>query len=154
MAAACIFGSQRGGGWRVWLAAIGGGEPQPITDEGGYAAFESLDGRSLYHMRLGQHGLWRRPAAGGRDTIVTEAIEAEDWPNVAVVDGGICFVTNPDDGDPQLAMLDERTNQTRLLARLPAFAWSGVAVSRDGARVLYARADRRDANIVGLLRDR
>ncbi len=148
------FGSHRDGGWRVWLAAIGGGEPQPVTDEGGYAAFESLDGRSLYYTRLGQRGLWRRPTAGGRDTIVTEAIEAEDWPNVAAVDGGISFVTNPDDGDPRLAMLDERTHQTRLLTRLPAFAWSGVAVSRDGARILYARADRRDANIVGLLRDR
>ena len=39
----------------------------------------------------------------------------------------------------------------RLLTRLPEYAWSGIAVSRDGARVIYARADRRDANIGGLL---
>ena len=81
-------------------------------------------------------------------------IEAEDWANVAVIDHGIFFITRPDDGDPQPAIVDLRTNQTRMLTRLPEFAWTGLAVSRDGARVLYARADRREANIVGVIRGR
>ena len=34
--------------------------------------------------------------------------------------------------------------------RLPDFGWSGIAVSHDGARVIYAHTDRRDANIGGL----
>ena len=53
-------------------------------------------------------------------------------------------------GDPQLTIVDT-TGSPRLLTRLPEFAWSGIAVSRDGARVIYARADRRDANIGGLM---
>ncbi len=43
------------------------------------------------------------------------------------------------------------STQPRLLTRLPEFAWNGIAVSRDGARVLYARYDRRDANIGGVM---
>jgi Tol biopolymer transport system component/DNA-binding winged helix-turn-helix (wHTH) protein len=148
------FGSRRGGVWQVWSAATDGGTPRPVTTEGGYAAMESLDGTSLYYTRLDRRGLWRRPTAGGRDTLVTDAVEAEGWANIAVVDDGIFFITRPDDGDPQLAMLDERTNQTRLLARLPDFAWTGLAVSHDGARVLYAHADRREANIVSVLTQR
>jgi hypothetical protein len=38
----------------------------------------------------------------------------------------------------------------RLLARLPEFAWTGIAVSRDGSRVIYAHADRRASNIGSL----
>ena len=57
----------------------------------------------------------------------------------------------PDDGDPQLALLSPHSTQPRLLTRLPEFAWNGIAVSRDGVRVLYARYDRRDANIGGVM---
>ena len=35
----------------------------------------------------------------------------------------------------------------RALARLPEFAWSGITLSRDGSRVIFAHADRRAANI-------
>ena len=110
---------------------------------------------AVLHAARAARPLAAADSRGTRHGSSTEAIEAEDWPNVAAVDGGIYFVTNPDDGDPQLAMLDERTNQTRLLARLPAFAWSGVAVSRDGAHVSSTpvRTGAR-ANIVGLLRNR
>ena len=146
------FGSSRGGAWHVWSADVDGGAPRAITAEGGYAALESLDGQSLYYVRIDRRGLWRRPVGGGTDTLVTDAVGADEWPNVAMVDGGICLVTDPDDGDPQLAILDAGTNRMRSLARLPGFAWSGITVSPDATRVLYARADRRDANIVGLLR--
>jgi hypothetical protein len=68
-----------------------------------------------------------------------------------VLQRGVFFLTWPDDGDPQLAIVDTAGAPPRLLTPLPEYAWSGIAVSRDGTRVIYARADRRDANIGGLL---
>jgi len=68
-----------------------------------------------------------------------------------VLDRGVFYLARPDDGDPQLALLSPHSTQARLLTRLPEFAWNGIAVSRDGARVLYARYDRRDANIGGVM---
>ena len=83
--------------------------------------------------------------------MVAANVRAENWPNWGVLDRGVFFLTWPDDGDPQLAIVDAPASQPRLLTRLPDWAWSGIAVTRDGARVIYARADRRDANIGGLI---
>jgi Tol biopolymer transport system component/DNA-binding winged helix-turn-helix (wHTH) protein len=145
------FGSPRAGTWQLWRVAAEGGFPAQVTTGGGYAALESLDGRSLYYTRLDRPGLLRRPVAGGADDVVAGEVRAEDWPNWGVLDRGVFYLTRPDDGDPQLAIADTHPGPPRLLTRLPGFAWNGIAVSRDGTRVLYARYDRRDANIGGLL---
>ena len=145
------FGSARSGTWQLWRVAAEGGAPQPITTAGGYAALESLDGQWLYYTRLDRPGLLRRPATGGADEVVASDVRAEDWPNWGVLDRGLFYLTRPDEGDPQLVVAGPRAESPRALTRLPEFAWNGIAVSRDGTRVLYARYDRRDANIGGLL---
>jgi Tol biopolymer transport system component/DNA-binding winged helix-turn-helix (wHTH) protein len=145
------FGSPRAGTWQLWRVATEGGVPEPITTGGGYAALESLDGRWLYYTRLDRPGLLRRPLSGGADEMVADDVRAEDWPNWGVIDHGVFYLTRPDDGDPQLALAAPHAPSPRRLTRLPEFAWSGIAVSRDGTRVIYARYDRRDANIGGLL---
>ena len=145
------FGSPRSGTWQVWRVEVAGGPATQITTDGGYAAQESIDGRWLYYTRLDRPGLLRRPVSGGADEMVATNVRAENWPNWGVLQRGVFFLTWPDDGDPQLAIVDTVGAPPRLLTRLAEYAWSGIAVSRDGARVIYARADRRDANIGGLL---
>jgi Tol biopolymer transport system component/DNA-binding winged helix-turn-helix (wHTH) protein len=151
------FGSPRSGTWQIWSADVAGGQARQVTIDGGYAALESLDGRWLYYTRLDRPGLLRRhtSAAAGApvvDEVVVADIRAEEWPNWGVLDRGVFFLTRPDEGDPQLTIVDGPSAQPRLLTRLADFAWSGVAMSRDGARAIWAHADRRDANIGGLNR--
>ena len=46
----------------------GGGSPVQITHHGGFAAFESTDGRFLYYAKgLTVPGLWRVPTNGGEE---------------------------------------------------------------------------------------
>jgi len=146
---AIYFGSARGGSWQIWRVGIDGGTPQQVTDTGGYAAMESLDGKWLYLSRFDRRGLWRRPAAGGAEQVISADVAPEDWPNWGVVDRGCFFLARPDDNDP-LLMLATDNAAPRAVMRLPEHAWSGVAMSRDASHVLYARADHRDSNIVGI----
>ena len=94
--------------------------------------------------RLDRRGLWKRPLGGGHETLIAEQIRADQWPNWGLYDRGIFYVTWPDEGDPQLAVIDAGGPAApRLLARLPEYSWSGIAVSRDGSRIVYAHGDRR-----------
>jgi len=144
------FGSLRGGAWQIWTVEVDGGELRQVTTDGGYAAVESADGQSLFVTRLDRVGLWRRPLAGGPETLVTDKVLAEQWPNWGLYDRGVYFVTWPDDGDPRLEVIESGSVRPRAVARLPEFAWSGIAVSRDGARVIFAHADRHTSNIGSL----
>ena len=96
-----------------------------MTTDGGYAALESLDGRWLYYTRLDRPGLLRRAAAGGADEMVAADVRAENWPNWGVLDRGVFFLTWPDDGDPQLALLVAQPTPAA-----PADAAAGVRVVR------------------------
>lgn len=142
------------GGERAYyiLKADSDGARSPDRLEGRcYGAIESPDGRWLYLAHLTQPGLWRRPIDGGPETLVTEHVAADGWQNWGFYDRGIYYVTRPDDGDPYLAVIENGATVPRLLTRLPEFAWSGIALSGDGSRVIYAHADRRTSNIGGLL---
>ena len=41
------FASERSGGWEIWKMPSAGGPAVQVTNQGGYAAFESLDGKFL-----------------------------------------------------------------------------------------------------------
>lgn len=146
-----FFGSQRSGDWQIWAVDVATGHTRQETTDGGYAALPSADGQSLLVARLDRRGLWKRPLGGGHETLIAEQIRADQWPNWGLYDRGIFYVTWPDEGDPQLAVIDAGGPAApRLLARLPDYSWSGIALSRDGSRIVYAHGDRRASNIGAL----
>ncbi|HTK28886.1 MAG TPA: winged helix-turn-helix domain-containing protein [Vicinamibacterales bacterium] len=145
------FGALRRGAWELSAVEMPDGPPRTIVANG-YAAAESPDGRWLYYTRIDRRGLWRRRTGDdGEARLVSAAVQAEDWLNVAVTSDGVFYVAHPDAGEPRLTLIDPAGGETPL-TRLPAFAWNGIALSADGRRVIYAHADRRDANIEELVR--
>jgi Tol biopolymer transport system component/DNA-binding winged helix-turn-helix (wHTH) protein len=84
------FTSNRGGGWQLWKAPSAGGDPVQVTKQGGYAGFESQDGRELYYAGHKEPGIWRQPVGGGQETRVVNV--PVSWGHWALASRGIYFV--------------------------------------------------------------
>ena len=62
------FASNRSGSGQVWKMPSVGGPAVQVTQHGGFAAFESPDGKFLYYAKgLTVPGLWRIHTQGGEE---------------------------------------------------------------------------------------
>ncbi len=79
------FASDRSGEWQVWKVPVEGegkqpGSAQQMTRQGGFAAFESPDGRFVYYAKdqlrdiTGPNALWRIPVEGGKEEAVIDRL--------------------------------------------------------------------------------
>ena len=70
-----------------------GGQAVQVTKQGGFAAFESRDGQSVYYAKsLSVKGLWRVPVDGGEEAPVLEFPKVGYWGYWALAEKGIYFV--------------------------------------------------------------
>ena len=145
------FASKRTGRWEVWKVPSAGGASVQVTRNGGFAAFESHDGRSLYYAKgIEVNGLWSVPVTGGEEQPVLEFPDVGYWGYWAVAQNGIYFV-NTDTRPYALEFFDSaarRTVHIASLARAP-IAWdSGLALSPDEQTLLYVQEDQVSSDIV------
>ncbi|HEX2344086.1 MAG TPA: protein kinase [Vicinamibacterales bacterium] len=145
------FASNRTGRWEVWKVPAEGGEAVQVTKQGGFAAFESPDGRSVYYAKgLDVGGLWRVPVNGDEEAPVLEFPQAGYWGYWAPADTGIYFV-NTTAKPHALVFIDLATRRIRHVASLeqaPQPYVSGLAVSPDGRSILYVQQDHKNSDIV------
>ncbi len=80
------FASDRSGAWEVWKMSSTGGSAVQVTRRGGFAAFESPDGKVVYYAK-GRNvpGLWRIPTDGGEETELISSLEPGYWGYWAVL---------------------------------------------------------------------
>jgi eukaryotic-like serine/threonine-protein kinase len=146
------FSSNRTGRWEVWKTRANGGTPVQVTRHGGFAAFESPDGRSVYYAK-GQNvgGLWSVPADGGDETRVMDFPEAGYWGYWALSEKGVYFV-NTSATPHAISFLDlatRRVTEIAALARPVVALYSpGLAVSPDGRRILYVQEEHLDSDLM------
>jgi hypothetical protein len=141
------FGSRRSGGWQVWSMPAAGGKPRPVTRAGGYAAFESPGGDSLYFSRLDVPGLWSKALPDGAETLVTDRLAAGDWACWRVTSAGVFLRSRPGRDSAEILRLPFGGGAPERVAMLQEEAWSGFAVSPDGSWIVYPRVDRRTSDI-------
>ena len=60
------------------------------NEEGGFAAFESTDGRALYYRKDGDYGIWKMSLPNGEETRILPI--GLDWGQWSVLDNGIYFI--------------------------------------------------------------
>jgi Tol biopolymer transport system component len=143
------YSSNRSGDWQVWRMPVDGGEAMQITSRGGFASFESPDGKWLYFTKQAMPGLWRAPAGGGEEALVFAELHPVDWENWVVSAQGIYFVDRADPDRPQLAFFDLATGRSRIIAPLPRLLYkSGLTLSPDGRTLLYTQIDHNESDLM------
>jgi Tol biopolymer transport system component len=76
------YASNETGSWQVWRQDVNGGSPSQVTKRGGFAGFESADGKWVYYAKgNATRGIWRVPVQGGEETPVLDALPPAMWGN-------------------------------------------------------------------------
>ena len=146
------FVSNRTGDNQVWKVPAEGGESVQVTKKGGFAAFESPDGKFIYYAKgVFAPGIWRVEIKGGEETPVLDQPKAGYWGYWTVVDGGIYFVNTALESHPTINFFSFAKGRVRQIATMEKEAQitvSGLAISPDGRWMLYAQVDRAESNIM------
>jgi Tol biopolymer transport system component len=137
------FNSKRGGNNEIWRIPAAGGESMQVTDRGGYVAFESWDGKTLYYTKsagvnvdLAPGPLFARSLAGGPERQVLDSVVARAF---FPVEDGIYYIARHDnEGAWPLQFFDLATGRSRVLTRIEGQLWlGGLTVSPDRKIFLF-----------------
>ena len=144
------FASNRTGSGQVWKMPSAGGPAVQVTHQGGFAAFESPDGRFLYYAKgLGVPGLWRIPTNGGEEMEVLSSLEAGYWGYWAVVENGIYYLDTK--AKPGINFFDLATHGISRVFDLengPAWGVPGLAISPNKKTILYAQLNALTSDVI------
>jgi len=124
-----------------------GGQAAQVTKQGGFAALESTDAKSLYFAKAATGPIWRMPVEGGEEALVLDRQIA--WSHWRVMEKGIVFV---DSGatPPEIDFFDVVAHHLKQIATVDRERgiWGGFAVSPDGRRIFFTRVDQIDSEIM------
>jgi Tol biopolymer transport system component len=141
------FTSDRSGSWQLWKMHPDGSDLTQVTQNGGFAATESVTGDTLFYTKRVTPGLWMRPTEGGPERKVLDDLASHDWGNWDITAEGLYFIRRTDDG-PQIAFRTFGSGETRVVASIPNIASPSLEVSPDGRRLLYARIEGADSDLI------
>jgi Tol biopolymer transport system component/tRNA A-37 threonylcarbamoyl transferase component Bud32 len=145
------FSSNRTGVFQMYKISAEGGREIQITTKGGFAAFESHDGKYLYYAeKNNQSRIMRAPLAGGEAQSVDTHLSDLLWCMWKLTDKGIYFIKQDTVKQGQICFYNFSTQQTRQIAvtEKSIYPYSGIDVSPDGQSLLYSQVDRIESDIM------
>jgi hypothetical protein len=129
----------------IWKRALQGGQAIQVTHNGGWVAFESQDGRSLYYEKYRAPGLWVLPLSGGGERRVLESVASR---NFVVMNDGIYYMPVPAaDGSTTVRFRSFAKSQDQEIARVRDVI-NGLAVSPDRKTILFSTYARTGSNVM------
>lgn len=146
------FASNRSSGMeedQIWKIPVEGGQPARVTRLGGFSAYESLDGQSLYYAKTRQDNpeIWQVPVNGGNESRVSAILRPSTWAGWALTENGILFLSADNEKAPTLEFFDFATRGVRPLGMLEkASFW--LSASQEGKSVWYSELTREQAQLV------
>jgi len=146
------FTSNRTGQWQIWKMPSEGGNSLQLTRQGGFAGFESADGKSIYYAKTASEpDIWRMQLDGGQESAVLPLLHVNQWTGWSLADKGIFFAREGPDAHPVLRFLDFATARVKDIAPLDKQPWPlWVSASAQGKFALYEQLDMEVSNIMSL----
>ena len=138
------FASNRSGESEIWKIPRDGGRASQVTYHGGFASWESSDGRFLYYVKEDQPGIWRMSASGRGENKVLAEFPSGRWGDWALVDRGI-YYADESGARPAIKFLnfaDQKVSKIAEVESLPPFGDPGFTVSPDEKQLVFSQIDR------------
>ena len=88
------FRSDRTGAYQIWRVPLAGGAAEQITRHGGFSAYESTDGKTLFHTNATSSPLFATPLDGGAEHQLLPWVEQKAF---IPVDDGIYYIGRRND---------------------------------------------------------
>ena len=136
------FASNRSNGWsgddRVWKVPAEGGQPFQITRQGGFSAYESMDGQTLYYAksRYQSPEIWQVDVNGGAESRVS-LLHPSTWASWTVTQKGILLLSEYNGQASELQYFDFASHSVHSLATLErASFWLSATAS--GSSIWYS----------------
>ena len=134
------FASDRTGRYEVWKMPVTGGSAQQVTHEGGFAAFEAGDGKTVYYSKtqFPNPDLWEFD--GRAESPLPSIVRPGTWASWALNGNTIYFVQQGPGDQAALDALDlasRKMQQITLLGHFPFW----LAVRPDAQSILFDQAD-------------
>ena len=132
------YGAKRSGRFEIWRVPSAGGAVRQVTRNGGYIAFESVDGSVLFYTlsEFGSEGLFAKRLPDGDEVpLIRERIGRRGF---AVFSDGIYYLgaAGP---DFKIRFYQFATRVTRTLAEVEGQLQLGLAVSPDRKSFLFSK---------------
>jgi hypothetical protein len=139
--------------WKRWLQdQAADGKPgdaraeTQITKNGGFQAFESYDGRTVFFSRYGNGGIWSTLANGGPESsVIPEKPQVGYWGHWAVSAAGIYLLDAEADPRPTIefySFATRRVSPVFTLDMQPARLQPSLSATADGKTIYYTQLER------------
>jgi hypothetical protein len=113
-----------------------------VTRNGGFAAFESYDAKTLYYSKFEGGGIWSMPVGGGAEEHITDALHRGYWGHFAVTEAGIYLLDVDATPRPTIMYYSFEKRQLRPVLQLeehPCPWMANLSASRDGRTLLFGQ---------------
>jgi eukaryotic-like serine/threonine-protein kinase len=143
------FHSNRSGTSQVWKMRADGSDPQQITRDGGYIAYESVDGESIFYSKsdlASDNSLWTAGASGGNERMLVPTLYRH---NLAPAASGV-YLSTPRglEGGPEILFYRFQDQTTQTVYRLRRAVALGLSVAPDESWLLFSQVDGSGADLM------
>ncbi|MCU0248438.1 MAG: hypothetical protein MUC42_17855 [Bryobacter sp.] len=131
------FRSDKSGRREVWRIKADGGTAEQVTRDGGFIAFESTDGKTLFYTKADASPIFASPVGGGPERQVVDLSILRAF---SVVEEGIYYIgRRGEDGRNPLQLFEFSTGKSREIVRLDHVTQWGITVTPDRKTFLFSR---------------
>ena len=147
------FSSNRTGTRQIWKIPSDGGNAIQVTKNGGYAAFESYNGKYLYFTQTANNSnILKLPVTGGEEEIVNDKILNDlNWGGWALTEKGIYFAKIDSNGLGHISYYDFETKKAKPIFITSKRIWpysTKIDISPDGRSLLFVEIDEVNSDII------